>query len=101
MHLWADRFEGDMSDIFGLQDEVTINVVSAIEPKLLQTEIELASRRRPDNLSAYDLCLRAMPHYYSMTREGLAEALRAMLTALWNLTLGMALPPDWQVVARA
>ncbi len=82
MHLWADRFEGDMSDIFALQDEVTINVVSAIEPKLLQTEIELASRRRPDNLSAYDLCLRAMPHYYSMTREGLAEALRLCYRAL-------------------
>jgi adenylate cyclase len=82
MHLWADRFEGDMSDIFALQDEVTINVVSAIEPKLLQTEIELASRRRPDNLSAYDLCLRAMPHYYSLTREGLAEALRLCYRAL-------------------
>ena len=82
MHLWADRFEGDMSDIFALQDEVTINVVSAIEPKLLQNEIELASRRRPDNLSAYDLFLRAMPHYYSMTREGLAEALRLCYRAL-------------------
>jgi TolB-like protein len=41
-HLWADRFEGDLSDIFALQDEVTVNVVSAIQPKLLQAEIELA-----------------------------------------------------------
>jgi adenylate cyclase len=82
MHLWADRFEGDMSDIFALQDEVTINVVSAIEPKLLKNEIELASRRRPDNLSAYDLFLRALPHHYSMTREGLAEAVRLCYRAL-------------------
>jgi adenylate cyclase len=57
-HLWADRFEGDLSDVFALQDEVTVNVVSAIQPKLLQTEIDLAARR-PNNLSAYDLCLRA------------------------------------------
>jgi adenylate cyclase len=49
-HLWADRFEGDLNDIFALQDEVTVNVVSAIQPKLLHAEIELAMRR-PDNLS--------------------------------------------------
>src|SRR5450755_3839223 len=42
VHLWADRFEGDLSDIFALQDEITVNVVSAIQPKLLQAEIELA-----------------------------------------------------------
>jgi adenylate cyclase len=81
-HLWADRFEGDLSDIFALQDEVTVNVVSAIQPKLLQTEIELAMRRRPNNLSAYDLYLRAAPHYYSMTREGTAAALQFLHRAL-------------------
>ena len=59
MHLWADRFEGDLSDIFALQDRMTESVVSAIQPKLLQTEIDLAARR-PNNLSAYDLCLRAL-----------------------------------------
>jgi TolB-like protein len=57
-HLWADRFEGDLSDIFALQDWMTESVVSAIAPKVLQTEIDLAARR-PNNLSAYDLCLRA------------------------------------------
>jgi adenylate cyclase len=81
-HLWADRFEGDMSDIFALQDQMTESVVSAIAPKLLQTEIELAARRRPDNLSAYDLYLRAMPRFYSMTREGSAEALQLFNRAL-------------------
>jgi adenylate cyclase len=81
-HLWADRFERDLTDIFALQDEVTIAVVSAIEPKMLQTEIELATRRRPENLTAYDFYLRAMPQYYLATREGLAEAIRLAHRAL-------------------
>ncbi len=76
IHLWAGRFEGDLSDIFALQDEVTVDVVSAIQPKVLQTEIELAARRRPNNLSAYDLCLRARSHLYSLKRDGVAEAIQ-------------------------
>jgi TolB-like protein len=79
-HLWADRFEGDLSDVFALQDEVAMNVVSAIQPKLLQTEMDLASRR-PNNLSAYDLCLRAQ-HLQSWTRDGSAESLRLASRAL-------------------
>jgi adenylate cyclase len=81
-HLWADRFEGDLSDVFALQDRMTESVVSAIAPKLTQTEIERAARRRPDNLNAYDLGLRAQSHVYSMTREGLAEALQLLKQAL-------------------
>jgi len=60
---------------------MTESVVSAIAPKVLQTEIELASRR-PNNLSAYDLGLRAFPHLYSWTRGGSAEALRLVSRAL-------------------
>ena len=81
-HLWADRFERDLTDVFALQDEVTLAVVSAIQPKLLQTEIALAARRRPENLTAYDLYLRAMPHYYLTIREGNAEAIRLAHRAL-------------------
>jgi adenylate cyclase len=81
VHLWADRFEGDLSDIFTLQDRMTESVVSAIEPKMFQTEIDLAARR-PNNLSAYDLCLRAIPHLYSFTRGGSAEALQLTSRAL-------------------
>jgi adenylate cyclase len=62
-HLWADRFERDLTDIFALQDEVTVAVVSAIQPKLLRTEIGLAARRRPENLTAYDCYLRARQQY--------------------------------------
>jgi adenylate cyclase len=75
-HIWADRFERDLTDVFALQDEVTVAVVSAIHPKLLQTEIAMATRRRPENLTAYDYYLRALPQYYLSTREGLAEAIR-------------------------
>ena len=81
-HLWADRFERELTDIFALQDEVTIAVVSAIQPKMLQTEIEIATRRRPENLTAYDFYLRAMPQQYLTTREGLAEAIRLAHRAL-------------------
>ncbi len=81
VHLWADRFEGDLSDIFALQDRMTESVVSAIEPKMFQTEIDLAVRR-PKTLGAYDLCLRAIPHLYSFTRRGSAEALWLVSRAL-------------------
>ena len=81
-HLWADRFERDLTDVFALQDEVTVAVVSAIQPKMLQTEIELATRRRPENLTAYDFYLRATQQYYLMTREGVAEAIRLAHRAL-------------------
>jgi adenylate cyclase len=81
-HIWADRFERDLTDVFALQDDVTVAVVSAIEPKLFQTEIAMATRRRPENLTAYDFYLRAMPQYYLTTREGLAEALRLFHRAL-------------------
>jgi adenylate cyclase len=74
VHIWADRFERDLTDVFALQDEVTVAVVSAIQPKLLQTEIAIATRRRPENLTAYDFFLRAMQQFYLTTREGLAEA---------------------------
>ena len=61
-HIWADRFERDLTDVFALQDEVTVAVVSAIQPKIVQTEIAMATRRRPENLTAYDFYLRALQH---------------------------------------
>jgi adenylate cyclase len=81
-HIWADRFERDLTDVFALQDEVAVAVVSAIQPKLLQTEIATATRRRPENLTAYDSYLRAMQQVYLLTREGLAEAIRLARCAL-------------------
>ena len=81
-HIWADRFERDLTDVFALQDEVTIAVVSAIQPKLFKAGIAMATRRRPENLTAYDFCLRAMQQFYLTTREGLAEAIRLAHRAL-------------------
>jgi adenylate cyclase len=61
---------------------VTVAVVSAIQPKLLQTEIATSTRRRPENLTAYDYYLRALPQFYLATREGFAEAIRLTHRAL-------------------
>jgi adenylate cyclase len=91
-HIWADRFERDLTDVFALQDEVTVAVVSAIEPKLLQAEIAMAARRRPENLTSYDCYLRALPQYHLSTREGLTEAIRLAHRAL-------ALDPRFGLVA--
>jgi TolB-like protein len=81
-HIWADKFERDMTDIFALQDEVTLAVVSAIRPKLFQAEIALSRRRRPEDLTAYDLHLQAVQRAVRSTREGLAEALQLLQRAL-------------------
>jgi adenylate cyclase len=81
-HIWADRFERDLTDIFALQDEVTVAVVSAIQPKLYALEIEMATRRPPENLTAYDLCLRARQKQYLRSREGTAEMLQLAHRAL-------------------
>jgi adenylate cyclase len=81
-HLWADKFDGELADIFSLQDEITEQVVGVIEPRLLRAEVEIASRKRPSSLSAYDLYLQALPQYHSMTREGFEKALQLLGCAL-------------------
>jgi adenylate cyclase len=73
-HIWADRFEGDLAEIFELQDRITTGVVVAVEPSLRLAEIERAQRKPTDNLDAYDLYLRALPCINAYTREGFAEA---------------------------
>jgi TolB-like protein len=75
-HLWADRFDGGLEDIFDLQDQVTASVVSAIAPKLEQAEIERAKRKPTDSLDAYDYFLRGMASLHQWTRESSEEALR-------------------------
>jgi TolB-like protein len=81
-HLWADRFDGALEDIFDLQDRITERVVSAIVPKLEQAEIERAKRKPTDNLDAYDYFLRAMASAYNRTREGNDDALRLLRRAI-------------------
>lgn len=80
--LWAGKFDGHLTDIFDLQDQIAANVVGAIEPSLRGAEIERAKRKRPDNLSAYDLYLRALSHAYAYTREGRNLAIGLLTQAL-------------------
>src|SRR5262245_41540610 len=81
-HLWADRFEGAIEDVFELQDQVTANVVGAIAPRLEQAEIERAKRKPTESLDAYDLFLRGLANTYKWTREGNEEALRLLYKAV-------------------
>ncbi len=73
-HIWADHFDGDLADIFDLQDRITTNVVVAVEPRLRLAEIERAQRKPTDNLDAYDLYLRALPSINAYTRDGFVDA---------------------------
>ena len=75
-HLWADRFDGAIEDIFDLQDQVTAKVISAIAPKLEQAEIERAKRKPTESLDAYDYFLRGMASLHQWTKESNDEALR-------------------------
>ena len=81
-HLWADRFDGTLEDVFDLQDQVTASVVAAIEPNLLKAEIQRAQRKPTENLQAYDLLLRALPHFSTGSRDALAEAARLLRRAI-------------------
>jgi TolB-like protein/Tfp pilus assembly protein PilF len=81
-HLWVDRFEGALEDIFDLQDQVTASVVGAIAPRLEQAEIERAKRKPTESLDAYDYYLRGLACSYRQTKEGVSEALRMFHRAI-------------------
>src|SRR5207249_8514634 len=75
-HLWAERFDGGLEDIFDLQDQVAGKVVGAITPRLEHAEIERAKRKPTESLDAYDYFLRGLPSAYQRTREATEEGLR-------------------------
>ena len=75
-HLWADRFDSLLEDIFDLQDRVTSSVIGAIAPQLQRAEIERAQRKPTGSLQAYDYYLRALASLYRRTREETIEALK-------------------------
>ncbi|MBV9680863.1 MAG: winged helix-turn-helix domain-containing protein [Solirubrobacterales bacterium] len=79
--VWAGRFDGDLADIFDLQDRLTEAVVGAIEPSLRLAEVERIRSRPTESLTAYDLYLRALPHRF-VTQEGNDEALRLLRRAI-------------------
>jgi hypothetical protein len=81
-HIWADRFDGALDDIFELQDQVASRVVGAIEPKLQFSEIERAKRKPTQSLNAYDMYLRALAQYHKFTEDGMREAITLLRRAL-------------------
>jgi adenylate cyclase len=81
-HIWADRFDGALDDIFELQDRVASSVVGAIEPKLRQSEIERVARKPTESLDAYDLHLRALAHFHKYNEEAIRRAIALSKQAL-------------------
>jgi TolB-like protein/tetratricopeptide (TPR) repeat protein len=81
-HLWADRFDGDLSDVFDLQDRITESVVAVIEPTVQFAEVERQKSSKPSQLDAYDLLLRAYGLEHAFTAESTAAALTCLDRAL-------------------
>jgi TolB-like protein len=81
-HVWAERYDRSLGDIFALQDEVAMSVVGAIEPRLRQAEVERVTRKRPESLGAYDLALRALPDVYGAMPATVTKALVLLDRAL-------------------
>jgi TolB-like protein len=81
IHLWADRFDGTLDDIFELQDQVATSVVGAIAPQLERAEIGRSKRKPTESLDAYDYHLRGMANVHRGTREAINEALTLFLKA--------------------
>jgi adenylate cyclase len=74
-HIWSERYDGELTDIFDLQDRVTEAIIGALEPTITLSEIERAKRKRPDSLDAYDCVMRALPAVWSQDLETTAEGL--------------------------
>jgi TolB-like protein len=81
-HVWAERYERASSDIFALQDDIARSVVGAIAPTMRRAEIDRVKRKRPDNLGAYDLALRAQPDVDSGMPSQVSAALVLLERAL-------------------
>ncbi len=77
-HIWADRYDGDLTDIFALQDEITKKVVAAIEPKLLEAESMRSQNRSPEDISAWDMVMQANSQFWRVTKAD-SEAAIALL----------------------
>jgi len=68
-HIWAERYDRDLADVFAVQDEITESIVAAIEPQLYVAENFRARRKPPGSLDAWDLVMRALSHYWRVTRQ--------------------------------
>ena len=75
-HIWAQRYDRELADIFDVQDEITLTIAGAIEPELAQIERERARRKPAENLDAWDLCQRGLWHMWQFNKDDNAEAQR-------------------------
>src|SRR5208282_272328 len=83
-HVWAERYDRDLADVFAVQDEITEAIVASIVPQLYAAENFRAKRKPPDSLDAWDLLMRALSHYWRVTRQDnmVAQALLEKATAI-------------------
>jgi TolB-like protein len=87
-HVWAERYDRHVKDVFAVQDEITNAIVSAIEPQIYKAENFRARRKAPENLDAWDLVMRALSHYWRVTRQD-------HLTVLAFLEKAITLDPNY------
>lgn len=87
-HLWGDRYDRELADIFALQDEITNQVIGAVAPQILLAEAARVRRKPPQSIDAWDLVMQALPHMWRMTTEEHHRAQQLLLNAL-------ALDPDY------
>ena len=99
-HLWADRIDGELKDIFDLQDRVTGSVVGAIAPRVEQAEIERAKSKPTSNLDAYDHFLQGMAYFNQANRAGTEASLNSFAKAI-ALDPGLAAAYGWTAIAYA
>ena len=115
--IWADRFDGTNDDIFKFQDDIAVNIVKAIEPRLIEAEANRARSKPTDSLDAYDCVLRALPLLYSFDKSEFHEAGQLLDRAIeidagyaqahaykawwYILAAGEGLSPDFASDARA
>ncbi len=81
-HLWAEKYDGSLDDIFDLQDMITEQVAGALHPSIRLAEIERAGRKPPQDMGAYDYTMRAIRHVWMLEKEAAREALVLLDKAL-------------------
>ena len=81
-HIWAERYDGDMADIFQFQDKIREQIVSALRVSLTPTDRALAERKPTDSMDAYDFFLKGRASFYRHTQEDLLEAMKCLDTAI-------------------
>jgi adenylate cyclase len=81
-HLWAEKYDGSLDDIFDLQDKITEQVAGALQPSIRLAEVERAGRKRPQDMGAYDFTMRAIRHVWMLEKDESAKALDLLGRAL-------------------